>query len=295
MKVPVLILTGPTAVGKTELSLDLAERLQGEIISADSAQVYRGLDVGTAKIGRAERLRVDHHLIDIMEPNMRFSVALFQHLAWEATSAILARGKLPIVVGGTGLFIEAYLASERYGGLPANPALRLEFKEKLARLGQELLWQKLCKISPERMLKISPADHYRMLRVYEALQSDVKIPPAAPRVLDATIIFLDRPREELYARIEIRTELMLKGGLMEETQRCLSEGFSSQSPGLLTLGYKETVLYHKGLLTTNELQRLIARNTRHYAKRQWTWWRKKEVHRFDARQVNLAPRIADLL
>lgn len=283
---PLLVITGPTAVGKTELTLALARRLDGEVVSADSMQVYRGMDIGTAKPTAAERQGIPHHLIDIADPNESYDVARFVSDASAAIAEIAGRGRLPIVSGGTGLYISSLLSGAVFpeGTRDEDYRRTLDIYEK--DFGADGLHAMLAAADPESAAAIHPNNLPRVKRALEFFHCTGEKFSAyragqqnAPSPYRATILLLERPRQELYARIEQRVDQMLGQGLLGEVESLLAAGVSARANAMQGLGYKELVYYIRGLSTWEESVRLLKRNTRRYAKRQLTWWRhRKHIH-----------------
>jgi len=271
---PLIVIAGPTATGKTDFSLKLAERIGGEIISADSMQVYKGLDVGTDKVSREVREKIPHHLIDVVEPTEKFSVADFVREAESALKGIRERGKVPIVVGGTSFYIKSFLY-----GLPQTPPSDEEIRKELSKLSNEALYQELLKVSPRYAKKVGKRDRKRLIRALEVYKlsgksiEEFKIWESEPRHRFVGI-FLHRDREELFKRIEDRVERQVKNGLLEETEWLLSLG--SVPTALQALGYKEMALYLKGEVSLEEAKKILKKRTKEFAKRQFTWFKKEE-------------------
>lgn len=288
-KYPLLIITGPTAVGKTELSLKIAEELQGEIISADSMQIYRYMDIGTAKASAEERKRVRHHMIDIINPDETYSVADYQQEADRLIREICARGSLPIMVGGTGLYIRAVIQGFLFPEMETNHQLRAELTEMARKYGNEYLHQKLAGIDPEHARKIHPNDLRRIIRAIEIFQETghnmtyyLEKQKYTPPRYNTLKIGLIREREELYDRINKRVDLMIKKGLVEEVKNIIKAGFNMSATALQGLGYKEIIGYLKGDYPLEEAIRILKKNTRNYAKKQITWFnREKDLHWFN--------------
>lgn len=277
---PLLVLLGPTATGKTALALHLAPPLGAEVVSADSAMVYRHLDVGTAKPSAEERRRVPHHLVDVVPPDRRFSVAEFVRAARAAVADILARGRVPLVVGGTGLYIRALVEGyplERVP-VPPDPALRERLQEEARRHGPEHLHRRLAALDPDAAARIHPRDLKRVIRALEVLAHGARpardVPPEATpwRVLK---LGLTCPRPALYRRIDRRTEAQFAAGFVEEVRRLLAMGYRPEDPGLQVLGYRHVVAHLRGRLSREEAIALTQRDTRRYAKRQLTWFRRE--------------------
>jgi tRNA dimethylallyltransferase len=278
MTAPLLVIVGPTASGKTEVALRLAEQFGAEIVSADSVQVYRGLDIGSAKPTPAERARVPHHLIDVADPDEQFDAAAFRRLAAAAIEDIAGRGKRAVVAGGTGLYIRALL-----GGLapspPRDPERRRRLMLEAKREGREALWSRLEALDPETAARIHPRDLVRVVRALEVIESSGRTLSAllaehafGERRYPYTKIGLRVARGELYRRIDARVAAMLSGGWLTEV-RALLERYGPEAAALQSLGYRQLVAHLRGDLSLEEAQGLIARETRRYAKRQLVWFR----------------------
>ncbi len=279
-KIPVLVIFAPTASGKTELLLNLfAGKEEAQVISADSMQVYRGMDIGTAKPSLAERKILSHHLIDIKEPDEQFSVAEFVEKADALCQEFYASGKLPIVCGGTGFYIRAFLM-----GLPSTPPgdeeRRERLKKELLEIGQEAMWQKLLLADPESAKKIQANDHYRLLRALEIVQSTGKPrsffaqSASLRKKYDFSTIILERSREELYGRIEERVDKMFEAGLEKEALS-LTQRFGPDAPGMQAIGYREFFEKRQdgSPLLPEEIREKIKRNSKKYAKKQYVFTR----------------------
>lgn len=278
---PLGVITGPTATGKTAVSIALAERLArgAEIVSADSMMVYRGMDIGTAKPARAEMRGVPHHLIDVVDPDEPFSVARYRELAEAAIGEILGRGRLPLLVGGTGFYIRAVL-DEYHFTTPPDEGLRRELAEAARRHGPEWLHARLAEIDPVRAAAIDPRNVRRVIRALEIYRKTGRPPSSfAPRQAEdrtryrARIFGLFMERERLYRRIEERVDAMLEAGLVAEVQRLLDRGYSRDLPSMKGLGYKEIAAYLAKEISYDEAVALLKRNTRRFAKRQFTWFK----------------------
>ena len=279
---PLLLLAGPTAVGKSAVALHLAEALGGEIVSVDSMQVYRGLDIGTAKPGPAERARVAHHLIDVVELTEPFDAARFAALAHQAVQEILARGRLPILCGGTGLYFQAFL--EGVGeGPPPDPALRAE----LERLPLHQLWEELARRDPEAWQWIDRQNRRRLVRALEVIRLTGKPfsaqrPPWGKQVVAShpvvhVFVGLYRRPEDLRARIEARVEEMFRRGLVQETAALLARGLEQNRTAMQALGYRQVVEHLRGVRSLPETIQLVKLRTWQLARRQMTWFRKYGV------------------
>jgi tRNA dimethylallyltransferase len=293
-KEPLLIITGPTAVGKSKLSLDLALKFQGEIISADSMQVYRKMDIGTAKVNKEERKRVKHHLIDIIYPDQEFSVAEYQKMVELLISEITGRGNLPILVGGTGLYIKAVVEGLILPGREADSGLRKELRGQAKEYGNRYLHDKLKEIDPELAGKLHYNDLRRIIRGIEIYRQtgkplsyfNQKQAEKAERYRTLKIGLM-RNREELYQRINERIDEMLDQGLLEEVKGLLQDGYDLSTTSLQGIGYKEVIDYLTGEYTLIEAVEILKKNTRHYAKRQLTWFRRdKEIHWFNLTELS---------
>lgn len=287
-KPKLLVLLGPTAVGKTKLSLEIARQFGCEIISGDSMQVYRGMDVGTAKASAEEQMLVPHHLIDICDPSYPFSAAEFQERVKDLILDIHSRGKLPFIVGGTGLYIESVCYNYQFTDVSMDEAFRQEQEAYAAQYGDEALHQKLREIDPESADRLHANDRRRVIRAMEIyhvsgetmtshLASQKKESP-----YELCIIGLTMDRALLYKRIEERIDAMMQEGLVEEVQSILAAGCPKQAISMQALGYKEIVSYLEGELTYEEAVTLLKRDTRRFAKRQLSWFRHmKDIHWVD--------------
>lgn len=278
----ILIIVGPTAVGKTATSLWLARKFSGEIISCDSMQVYREFDIGTDKPSLEERQLVAHHLIDFLEPTEQFSAADFAFRAIELAEEIHRRGNLPIVVGGTGLYHRA-LTVGLFKGPGRDPDLRQKLKNEARAFGLEKLYRKLQEVDPEYASKITPRDSIRIIRALEVfyktghpLSEHFKKTesPLESRGFLAAQIGLKLERKELYRRIEERVDRMYEKGIVEEVQRLLEKGIPEEATPFKGLGYRQVLKYIRGEISLDEAIRQTKLETRHYAKRQMTWFRK---------------------
>lgn len=280
---PLIILAGPTAVGKTELSLKLAEKIGAEIISADSMQVYKYMDIGTAKPSLEERKTVPHHLIDVVEPDWDFSVADYQKQFHQTVASIYTRGKLPLLTGGTGLYIRACIRGFDLEPGGPLPSLRLELKKQAEQYGTQYLHKRLAEIDPEAASRIHPNDQRRTIRALEVFHgtgtpiSQLQQNQVLNSKYSVIYLFLNRERDELYRRIELRAERMIADGLIEEVSSLLNKGFLPNLKPMQSLGYKQISDY---LLQKSALEEAIIsmkQETRRYAKRQLTWFRKEPI------------------
>ncbi|MDD9267784.1 tRNA (adenosine(37)-N6)-dimethylallyltransferase MiaA [Paenibacillus sp. GCM10023248] len=287
-KPKLLVLLGPTAVGKTKLSLEIAQRFGCEIISGDSMQVYRGMDIGTAKASAEEQKLVPHHLIDICDPSYPFSAAEFQERVKDLILDIHSRGKLPFIVGGTGLYIESVCYNYQFTDVSMDEAFRQEQEAYAFQYGDEALHRKLREIDPASADRLHANDRRRIIRAMEIyhvsgetmtshLASQKKESP-----YELCIIGLTMDRALLYKRIEERIDAMMQEGLVAEVQSILAAGCPKQAISMQALGYKEIVAYLEGELNYEEAVTLLKRDTRRFAKRQLSWFRHmKDIHWVD--------------
>ncbi|MFE0556665.1 tRNA (adenosine(37)-N6)-dimethylallyltransferase MiaA [Paenibacillus sp. NPDC058910] len=278
-KPKLLVLIGPTAVGKTKMSIEIAKEFGCEIISGDSMQVYRGMDIGTAKISVEEMEGVPHHLIDIHEPDHPYSVAEFQEQSQRLITEITQRGKLPFIVGGTGLYVESVCYGYQFSETGADEVFREEQFCYANEHGAEALHQKLAEVDPETAERLHPNDLRRVVRALEVFHvtgvplSTQLAPQTKQSPYDLCLVGLTMDRQMLYNRIEERIDLMLSQGLVDEVAALMNKGFA---PGLVSmqgLGYKEIVSYLSGEFSYEEAVVLLKRDTRRFAKRQLSWFR----------------------
>lgn len=288
----VLCIVGPTAVGKTKMSIELAKQLNGEIISGDSMQIYRGMDIGTAKATMDERQGIPHHLIDEKNPDEPYSVAAFQQTVRAKMEEIKSRGKLPIIVGGTGLYIKSVLYDYEFAGESESKEVD---EAKYGHLSNEELHAKLATVDEAGAKDIHPNNRKRVIRALEIYEtSGVKKSEMIEKqehkmIYDACLIGLTDDRNVLYDRINKRVDTMYETGLVEEVKALFDEGIPAESQSIRAIGYKELYDYFKGLISLEESKELIKRNSRRYAKRQYTWfnnqmdvtWFKVDVQHFD--------------
>lgn len=278
-----LILTGPTAVGKTEISIELAKKLNGEIISADSMQVYRYMDIGSAKITQDEMRSIKHHLIDILDPSEDFNVYQFKLLAKEALSDILSRGKLPIVVGGTGFYIQALLYDIDFAeGENTNSEYRKELEALAVQKGVKYLHDMLKDIDPESFKTIHENDTKRVIRALEyyhdtneKISDHNVIQKQNESPYDFRYIVLNDDRKYIYDRIDTRVDEMIAKGLVDEVKSLKEKGYGMNNISMQGLGYKEIISYLDGEYDLDEAIRIIKRDSRHFAKRQLTWFKRE--------------------
>ncbi|CAH0121138.1 tRNA dimethylallyltransferase [Paenibacillus sp. CECT 9249] len=287
-----LVLVGPTAVGKTKLSLEIAKTFDCEIISGDSMQVYRMMDIGTAKIPEREREGIAHHMIDIHDPDDAFSVAEFQARCGALIEEIGARGKLPFIVGGTGLYVESVCYGFEFTEGGSDEAFRQRQADYAARFGADALHAKLRETDPASAQRLHPNDQRRIIRALEVYHltgrtlSEQLAAQSKQSPYDLCIIGLTMDRQMLYKRIEQRVDEMMEQGLVEEVRRLLARGYGSDLVSMQGLGYKEIVLYLQGKAELAEAVELLKRNTRRFAKRQLSWFRHmNDIHWVDMTQV----------
>jgi tRNA dimethylallyltransferase len=280
-----IILTGPTAVGKTELSINLARAVNGEIISADSMQVYKKMNIGTAKITKAEMEDIPHHLIDILEPDEEFNVVLFKEYAKKAMEEIYSRGRLPIVVGGTGFYIQALLYDVDFTENDSDMSYRQELLRLSQEKGNRYLHDKLRRVDPVSADKIHENNVRRVIRALEFYEkTGEKISEHNEREsqnkspYNFEYFVLNNNRQVLYDRIDRRVDIMLEQGLVNEVKSLLDMGYDTGLTSMQGLGYKEIAQYLKGECNLDEAIYILKRDTRHFAKRQLTWFkREREV------------------
>lgn len=279
-KLPLLVISGPTACGKTQIAVRVAEAVGGEIINADSMQLYRRMNVGTAKPRPEERRRVRFHLVDILEPDEPYSVADFQADAQRAARDIVRRHRLPVLCGGTGLYVRAVVQQLRFPPRPAEEALRQHLEQQLAELGASEMHARLATVDAEAARRIHVNDHKRIVRALEVWESTgrpfSRQPPVdATRTIayNAAKFVVVRPRHVLYEAIERRVDEMLERGWVEEARRLVERGYSPGLQSMQALGYRWLLKFIGGELDLGEATRLIKRDTRRLAKRQLTWFR----------------------
>lgn len=280
MKGKILVIGGPTASGKSSLGIELALSKNGEIVSADSMQIYRRMDIGTAKVTKEEQSAVPHHMIDVAEPDENYSVARYVEQASACCDDILSRGRLPVVVGGTGLYIDSLLSGRDFS-CEADASLREELGAYYDSVGGERMLAELARFDPDRAAILKANDKKRIVRAFEVYRGtgetitehDRKTKLLPPRY-EYDFIFLNPERSILYERIERRVDLMFEKGLVEEVRSLLSSGVPVSATSMQAIGYKETVEYINGAITLDEAVSSIKQGSRRYAKRQVTWFKK---------------------
>lgn len=280
---PLIILTGPTAVGKTALSISLAKAVDGEIISADSVQVYRHMDIGSAKITGEEMQDVPHHLIDVLDPREDFNVVRFQKMCKEAMEEIYRRGRVPILVGGTGFYIQAVLRDIDFTEEEEDSGYRKELADFAAEYGAEALHNRLCEVDGPSAEAIPPGNVKRVIRALEyyhltgeRISEHNERERSREDAYNACYFVLNDDRDRLYERIEKRVDQMLEEGLVAEVEQLREMGCRRGQTAMQALGYKEILKYLEGECSLEEAVYLIKRDTRHFAKRQLTWFRREK-------------------
>lgn len=283
MKKPLIVLTGPTAVGKTSLSISLAKAVNGEIISADSMQVYKGMDIGSAKIRKEEMQGVTHYLVDILEPEEEFHIVKFQELAKAVLEEIYAKGKIPILVGGTGFYIQAVTRDIDFTQAEQETSYREELEQFAKEKGAEYLHEKLREVDSKSAENIHANNVKRVIRALEFYhQNGTPISEHNEEQKQQTSPYnlayfvLTAPREILYERIDRRVDQMMEEGLLEEVKSLRERGCHRGMVSMQGLGYKEILAYLEGEYPLEEAVRILKRDTRHFAKRQLTWFRREQ-------------------
>jgi len=296
----VIAIVGPTAVGKSELALHLAQYFPIEIISADSRQVYRYMDIGTNKPSPAERASVPHHVIDVIEPDQDFSLAMYHQLAIEALRAIQQRGKLPLLVGGSGLYVWSLVEGWKIPQVPPDQKRRRQLEARAEQEGSQSLYQELQDIDPTAAAKINPSNSRRIIRaleIYHTLgqhpsQLQRKEAPGFPILL----IGLTRERSELYRKIDWRVDKMIQMGLVEEVEQLLKKGYSPSLPSMSGIGYKQIAQFLRGEMTLPQAIDKIKYETHRLARHQYAWFRLSDsrIHWFDTSEAEAKANTATL-
>lgn len=300
LKKKLLIVAGPTAVGKTDTAIGLAKILNGEIISADSMQIYKYMNIGTAKPSLEEQRGIPHYLVDCIYPDEDFSVAEFQSRAEGLISDITEKGKLPIIAGGTGLYVNSLVYEMDFTSTISNWELRNKLEEEAIAFGNEFIHNKLMDLDPRAAERIHPNNLKRVIRAIEVniecgenigdFSEDVKLNPN----YDICMIGLTRDREELYQRVNLRVDLMLQQGLVEEVKGLLEKGYPKDLVAFKGLGYKEIIGYLEGEYDLPYTIEILKRDTRRYAKRQLTWFRRyKEINWFNMSEYSSQQKLID--
>lgn len=286
---PLISILGPTASGKTALSLEIAAKFNGEIISADSRQIYRYMDIGTDKILPPAQKGIRHHLLDMVDPDEEFTLAHFKKFALQAIEEIESREKIPLLVGGTGLYFNAVTQNYQIPQVPPNPELRQKFTEFYEKNGAQALYNLLQEHDPQAAARIEHPNNVRyVIRALEInlgggmKKEDLKEKP----IFQTFSIGIRWPRELLYERINKRVDLQIERGLVDEVKKLLAQGYSEKLPSMSSLGYPQIIAYIKGECTLEEAVEKIKSDTRHYAKRQMTWFRRyPDIHWIDGEEL----------
>lgn len=301
MKKKVIAIVGPTAVGKTSLSLLLAKQLNGEIISGDAMQVYKGMDIGTAKIRPEEMDDIPHHLIDIKEPDEDYSVADFQKDARKKINEITDRNRLPIIVGGSGLYIQAALYNYNFSSIPRDEKRTEELTKEVEEHGIERIYKSLQEVDPEQAEKIHPNNHRRVIRALEIYETTGKTKTAWEKEqkivspYESMIIGLEMERKKLYEAINLRVDQMMETGLLEEVKELYERGYRN-TQAMKAIGYKEFIPYLEGKEELQDVVEQLKQNSRRYAKRQFTWFRNKmPVEWYEVTPDNKNEKFAEIL
>jgi len=282
LKKPLIILTGPTAVGKTKLSIALAKAVNGEIISADSMQVYQYMDIGSAKIKKEEMQGVPHYLIDVLKPEEEFHVVRFQEMAKQAMEEIYAKGKIPILTGGTGFYIQAVVKDIDFSENTEKSEVRSRLEQLAKDKGSEYLHQKLLEVDPDSAQKIHANNVKRVIRAleyYELTGEKISLHNEREAAKESPYCYayfvLNDLREKLYQRIDARVDEMLKEGLVQEVEKLSRMGYTRNMVSMQGLGYKDILAYLEGECSLEEAVYILKRDTRHFAKRQITWFKRE--------------------
>ena len=275
----IIAIAGPTAAGKTEFAIQAALMLDGEVVSCDSMQLYKYMDIGSAKPTKEQRAAVPHHLVDMIDPREEFSAAKYQKLAKDAISDISSRGKQPVICGGTGLYLESLLYDMDFASEPGDPGTREKYYKIAEEEGPEALYERLSVLSPDSAARIHPNNIKRVVRALEAAENgdpieDINTCLEKTKDYDAVLIGITRDREELYDRINRRVDILMEEGLLDEVKMLVEMGLDFDDISMKGIGYKELIGHLNGEYDLDEAVRLIKRNTRHYAKRQMTWFRR---------------------
>ncbi len=277
----IIVIAGPTAVGKTKYAIATAKAFDGEIVSCDSMQLYKYMDIGSAKPTAEERAEAVHHLVDEIDPKESFSVAKYERLAKSAIEDIFSRGKTPIISGGTGLYLNSLLYNMDFGNAPKDDELRENLEKEAELFGPEYIYEKLREADPEAADRIHPNNVKKVIRALEAASTGSKITDFTNcnnkcQDYDAILIGLTRNRDELYDRINARVDIMDGEGLFGEVENLLEMGLEEEDISMKGIGYKEIIGFFDGLYDRDEAIELIKKNSRHLAKRQLTWFRRYE-------------------
>ena len=293
-----VVILGPTATGKSRTGILLAQKTGGEIISGDSMLVYRNMNIGTAKPTEAELALVPHHLVNILPPEAEFSVVDFKARAQQLITEINQRGRLPILVGGTGLYIKALLEDYAFSTVGENAGLRRELEQLADREGEAALVQKLAALDPQQAAQVNPHDRRRLIRALETVLGGEQVSrqAAGKPVYQAAVFGLTLERSLLYARINQRVDAMLAAGLEQETRQLLQAGLSPTALSMRSIGYRQMAQYLAGELEYEEMAAKIKQATRNFAKRQFTWYKKMPyIHWFDVEKLPDQEQIVEIM
>ena len=277
-KIKLIIIGGPTASGKSGIAVDAAKLINGEVISCDSMQIYKGMDIGTAKISAEEMCGIPHYMIDVADPKTEFSAYDFSHMAEKYIKDIVSRGKIPVIVGGTGLYVESLIYPLSFIA-KKDESVRARLYEEYLRVGAQPLYERLQRIDPDDAAKIHPNNVKRLLRALEIAEISGKTKSeCAERIpnpaYDIGLFIIDPPREQLYKNIDARVDKMFEDGIVNEVQKLISDGVDRSAQSMQAIGYKEFKPYFEGLASLEDVKEAIKRNTRRYAKRQITWFKR---------------------
>ena len=275
----IVCICGPTAVGKTKYAIEAAKHIDGEIVSCDSMQLYKYMDIGSAKPTAEEQAQVPHYLVDQIDPREKFSVATYQKLAKAAIEEIFSKGKTPVIAGGTGLYLNSLLYDMDFSAPPSDDAYREALFREAEEKGVMAVYDRLKAADPDAADRIHPNNLKKVIRALEAAEAGDKVKdfasePVPTRDYDSILIGLSRERQELYDRINLRVDLLMEMGLLEEVKSLMEMGLGESDISMKGIGYKEIIGYLKGEYPLEEAVRLIKRNTRHLAKRQMTWFKR---------------------
>lgn len=282
MKKPLVIIAGPTAVGKTEISIEVAKRLNGEVVSADSMQIYKYLDIGSAKPTKEETQGIPHYLIDEIDPRAEFSVSQYRDLAKKYIDKVISKGKIPIVAGGTGLYVNSLIYDMDFSSTRSDNSIRERLTSEYERYGIEYLHSKLKEVDKEAAERIHPNNVRRVIRALEVYYTtgesikDFSKDLVENEDYDYILIGLNRDREELYERVNKRVDIMFNSGLIDEVKKLVEMGLKAEDISMKGIGYKEVIGYLDGEYDLERAVELVKRNTRRYAKRQLTWFKRYE-------------------
>ncbi|MBQ2411958.1 MAG: tRNA (adenosine(37)-N6)-dimethylallyltransferase MiaA [Anaerotignum sp.] len=277
----IIVVAGPTAVGKTKYAIEAALAMNGEVVSCDSMQLYKYMDIGSAKPTAEEQAQVQHYLVDQIDPAEAFSVAEYQTLAKSAIEEIFAKGKTPVIAGGTGLYLNSLLYEMDFGAAPQDSELRKQLEKEAEEFGPEFIHNKLKEADPIAAQRIHPNNVKKVVRALEGALSgnpiaDFSNVQTRCSDYDAVLIGLTRDREELYGRINLRVDILVEQGLFEEVRGLMDRGLTESDISMKGIGYREIIGFYNGQYTREEAIDLIKKNTRHLAKRQLTWFRRYE-------------------